>query len=127
MESQRHAAGIVVVIALVVGCAGPSWRWDRACASVEDSQSDRNACIEESGDTSGIMHLTTRRFVDRCMVERGWQKTPVDERPVCESDRVLEQPVTPAGLSFDDCFSRCRELTDRSTEECFDVCLEAAD
>jgi hypothetical protein len=27
-------------------------------------------------------------------------------------------------MSFDDCFERCRELTDRSKEACFDVCLD---
>jgi hypothetical protein len=27
-------------------------------------------------------------------------------------------------MSFDECFERCRELTDRSKEACFDVCLD---
>lgn len=40
-----------------------------------------------------------------------------------DSDRSPDGPATHRErLSFDECFSKCRELTDRSAEQCFDSC-----
>lgn len=39
-----------------------------------------------------------------------------------EAALAAAPPATPTAL--DQCFAKCRELTDRSKEECFDVCRE---
>jgi hypothetical protein len=31
-------------------------------------------------------------------------------------------PATAGGLSFDACFARCKQYTERSNEQCFDAC-----
>lgn len=42
--------------------------------------------------------------------------------PLSATRRLKTEPETPLGL--ESCFTQCRELTDRSKEECFDACRD---
>lgn len=52
---------------------------------------------------------------------------PVAVQPVTEAAakapaEPVAAPLCPGGLTFDQCFSKCRELTKRTAEQCFDTC-----
>ena len=107
------------LLSVVLGCAAPQWH--RAGATEADLAADRAECTTLSGNTSGVSNLSTSRYVARCLEERGWSRgegpPETAPAPVGEASSQL--------LSFDVCFERCRALTYRSKEHCFDTCLAA--
>ncbi len=124
--------GGALVVAVTLACATTFWSKDGATA--EALERDRAECLEESGNTTGVMNLRTSRFITRCLEERGWKKNakrPPPSAALVQRPRsaapaaAAPAPAADPGMSFDQCFERCRELTDRSKEQCFDVCLAA--
>ena len=112
-----HRRGLACVVALAAlltaSCSAPQWH--RPGATATDLEADKRECTVLSGNTSGVSNLTTSRFVARCLAERGWiEGSP--PAPAAAADT--------AATAFDLCFERCRALTDRSKEECFDTCLD---
>lgn len=47
---------------------------------------------------------------------------PVIAAPAQASAEPVAAPPCPGGLTFDQCFAKCRELTKRTAEQCFDAC-----
>jgi hypothetical protein len=47
---------------------------------------------------------------------------PVIAAPAQASAEPAAAPPCPGGLTFDQCFAKCRELTKRTAERCFDAC-----
>jgi len=135
-------------LALLLGAAcAADTHWDRPCATAADLEADRDACLAASGNDTGVMNWSTARFVERCLQDRGWRRYPVGRRAACP-DRPPPESAAPAapepagaspaparaepaegaaspGIDLDTCFERCRELTGRSDEECFDACVRS--
>lgn len=146
LGSRRRVLGMstaLCAIGVALACAADP-PWQRPGASAADLERDRQECFAESGNTSGIMNWETSRYVERCLRERGWSRgesgeggapaempptqpagpaaTPVPQ-PASTSTPTPPSAPTGESLTFDQCFERCRALTDRSKEACFDVCL----
>jgi len=47
---------------------------------------------------------------------------PVIAAPAQAPAEPVAAPPCPGGLTFDQCFAKCRELTKRTAEQCFDAC-----
>ena len=47
---------------------------------------------------------------------------PVMAAPAQAPAEPVAAPPCPGGLTFDQCFAKCRELTKRTAEQCFDAC-----
>jgi len=47
---------------------------------------------------------------------------PVTAAPAQASAEPVAASPCPGGLTFDQCFAKCRELTKRTAEQCFDAC-----
>ena len=113
--------GILGFTAALTACA--STEWHRPGATEADLRADKQACMIQSGNQTGVSNLSTSRLVAACLKKRGWQTgkvPPTAAVPATESSpKVSSEP-----LSFDQCFERCRSLTDRTKEQCFDTCLE---
>jgi hypothetical protein len=115
---------------LALACASDPG-WQRPGSTSADLAREKKECFAESGNTSGVMNWETSRYVERCLEARGWtrggQARPAAAPPPESSPSPPSPPsppASPAAMSFDECFERCRELTDRSKEACFDVCLD---
>ena len=108
----------------LAACSTPVWV--REGASLADLERDRAECMETFGSSSRVMNLQKKLFLDRCLRERGWalegEQTPEAAPPTLS---VPEAAPELEPLTFDQCFDRCRELTDRTKAECFDTCLAA--
>jgi hypothetical protein len=82
--------------------------------------------MQSFGSSSPVMNLQKSRFLRRCLRERGWV---IEGEPMSAAAppalSVPETAPTLEPLTFDQCFDRCRELTDRTKAECFDTCLAA--
>jgi len=92
-------------------CAKLIWEASRqkaigndAVASVEDPF---NAAKKRDAAARAVMALNARQRELRC-----------SEIPASANT----EPPADADASFDRCFKRCRQYTDRSKEQCFDVC-----
>jgi len=129
---------ILLALLLALACANDA-PWWREGATAADLESDRAECLRESGSTAPVMNYTTSRFLERCLRERGWTRggpaASATAKPPAPARSESAPDVAPTAspptasprpdLSFDECFARCRELTDRTREQCFDVCLAA--
>ena len=133
---MRHATCVLLLAIGLCAAACKTPQWHREGSSKADLEADKQACTEESGNTSGVSNLYTSRYVSKCLMERGWIAGPAP-RAAEQAARTAEttapppppgadEPALPApSLDFDTCFERCRSLTDRTKEECFDTCLAA--
>jgi len=144
MPALRVAAALALLLG--AACAG-DMHWDRPCATAADLEADREACMAASGNDSGVMNWSTSRFLEGCLRDRGWRRYPVGRRAACP-DRPPAESAAPAApeptgaprhpgraepgedaasppIDLDSCFERCRALTERSEEECFDACVRS--
>jgi len=78
-----------------------------------------------------VIAETTRRinlcfdslgFVDKSTPETQHPKVVPSPNVVIESMEKAPVQAAPTTNSFDQCFSRCRQYTDRTKEQCFDAC-----
>jgi hypothetical protein len=115
----------VLALLVVLGCAAP--RWHRPDSTEADLAADEAECTALSGNTSGVSNLYTSRFVARCLEERGWTRAEAPPESAPAAVAVPASPDEPSARSpsFETCFERCRTLTDRTKEQCFDTCLAA--
>ncbi len=140
----------VAILGCRSGGAG-KWYWGKACASETQRESDWAACRARSGAAvaaaTGNVYLAAAAVsrMQDCMVGLGWRKYKFSAPgPVCHSpvpvpvhlidpDGQTKGPMPVSGqkpreaedgarMSFDECFAKCREVTERSKEECFDSC-----
>lgn len=133
---MRHprlcSIGALALLLALTACSGRT-EWARACSTEEDLAAETRICLEASGNTTGVMNLRTSRFLNACLEERGWEQRPLGDVPYCddpnfaaeEEEAVEEEASSPARMDFETCFERCRRLTDRSKDACFDTCLQA--
>ena len=110
---------MVLLSLAIAACASPQWH--RPGSTQDDLLADQKACTIESGNKTGYSNLYTSRFVAKCLKERGWEPGKAPAVPVVRSDPKASNDES---VSFDQCFERCRSLTDRTKEQCFDTCLE---
>ena len=114
-----------MVALLLLGVASCTLQWQREGSTASDLKADRDECLAESKNTSGVMNLYTSRYIEKCLKDRGWTRSSTGvtaaAAPVAVESAVQAQSAP--GMTFDECFARCRELTDRTKEECFDTCL----
>jgi hypothetical protein len=105
--------------------------WQRKGATAADLDRERKECFQESGNTSGVMNWKTSRYVERCLEERGWTRggdsaartAPPEPTAAAPAEGRPTRAPSEERMSFDECFERCRALTDRTKEACFDTCL----
>ena len=123
---MRRLEAALLLVVFMTACAF-NWEWQREGSTVSDLAADRAECKKESGNTTGVMNLYANRYVKYCLKERGWvQAKPNSAAPAAAAAAVVApapQPSSSAGMTFDECFSRCRDVTDRTKGECFDTCL----
>lgn len=70
------------------------------------------AVLMQSVARKNIANLQSRYSQIQCDVTRVAPTAPV----------VPQQPPSTSGLTFDECFAKCRSLTSRTENECFDSC-----
>lgn len=116
-----RVVSIVFLAGLMVACAPAQWH--RPGSSQADLAEDKRNCAIESGNETGVSDLRTSRYVSTCLKERGWLEGKAPPGTVDPAVTVSPAPQA-APLTFDECFERCRSLTDRTKEQCFDTCLE---
>jgi len=104
----------------LIACAATQWH--RSGATAADLVRDKQECTTLSGNTSGVSNLATSRYVAGCLLERGWTEGPPPAGSAIPQ-AVADEPGTARPMPFDQCFERCRELTDRTSEQCFDACV----
>ena len=122
---RRRSSFSIAILLVALACAAPQWH--REGGTPEQLEADERECWELSGNSTGVSNLKTSRFVARCLAERGWVEGPAPSAPSPTAAPPAAGPTDTSAsrLSFDECFDRCRELTDRSKEACFDVRLAA--
>ena len=133
------------------GASRNDWYWGKACSSATQLESDSAACRAQSGAAvaaaTGNVYLAAAAVsrMQDCMVGLGWRKYRFSAPgPVCHTptpvpvhlidpDGQSKSPMPISGqqpkdeeagprMSFDECFAKCREVTERSKEQCFDAC-----
>jgi hypothetical protein len=109
---------VVSLVGFVLGCASPQWH--RPGATEDELIADKRSCTLESGNETGVSNLYTSRYVTACLKRRGWLE---GEQTVAARKEAVPPEDVPMALTFDACFERCRSLTDRTKNECFDTCL----
>ena len=120
LEPSRRLVALLLCLGFAA-CARDVWV--RSGSNEEDLLADEQACMKESG--SKHMNLSASLYIDRCLEERGWTRSQRGAVAASPADAPSASPADRDELSFDECFARCRELTDRSKEQCFDTCLAA--
>ena len=92
-----------------------------AVASVEDPF---NAAKKRDAAARAVMALNARQRELRCSEIPASANTepPADPGPASTTPVPANVAPADADASFDRCFKRCRQYTDRSKEQCFDVC-----
>jgi len=97
--------------------------------SADMKHNHRPAVLEKLGrpviaDLSNRLNLCfdTLGFVDGSDPETQHVNVVVQPAAAMGSDEKSPGQAMPAADSFEQCFSRCRQYTDRSKEQCFDAC-----
>ncbi len=88
-------------------------RWDNILRCKETISTPQQSQKNEDKPVT----VETKPITEQGAVSENLQNTPTKkEEKETETGRGV-------GLSFDECFKKCKELTTRTNEECFDVCI----
>jgi hypothetical protein len=83
-----------------------------------------NAAKKREAAARAVKALDARQTELRCseVPASAYSTPPADPNPVGTTPTPANLAPVEADASFDRCFSRCRRYTDRTKEQCFDVC-----
>ena len=153
MHSASHRIRLATLAATALLASGcfPTSQWVREGASERDFERERSECLAEFGGNQEMMNFRRSRALNRCLRGRGWILADSDEASAELAPEDVEEgfdlratavpldPPVASGASatpsagatppadqsfgFERCFELCRAITDRSKNECFDVCL----
>ncbi len=129
MATGRRFAALSSLLLALCGCAGkqePS-EYDmvlkRGKPATEEARRDECAWIDTSIERQRSLAKYVAATSSYPATALAHQDAAQRNMAVLQSraQQIGCQPASP-GMSFDACFARCRERTQRSSDQCFDAC-----